>query len=1069
MLDFFFIDHIPENAIKGEYNYWIVFLSFVIAALASYVAVSVVALFKHSTNLSKRKASILGGFFLGGGIWSMHFTGMLAYDMGMEHGYHFATTASSLLIAVLFCWLAFEQILKDDISKTSIAVSGVIVGMAVVVMHYLGMEAMDMHADLKYIPSLFALSIGIAIFAATAAIIILRQFLKQHKILHALLASCIMGVAVCGMHYTGMEASVFIPHNDHIMMQKGRDPALIVAVVLSTFFLIILPGFILSLNLIFQKSRSLKSTDKSSNWHYVYYALAWFNIITLAVSMFLNTTIIGLYHDSEEINQVCSDLQSGILSLSHNIRSAEEMLYQRLKGDNLSFDASQFSAHINDFQGRYKDIIDEINSFSIDGINYDLLKQRRLLLSKLNSALESVNMIHKEASQGLNVTQSTDSVESVYQNGINANNYLVDALNVVYNIQYDVFSHKIEHAKFIRYVEYISAVFLFTMILCATFYGYKMANIIKLEEEKKIFQNKTLDLISTTLTAYIANKAQDIDAYQDEDNIFQYILQNIVVLSDSQCGFIGEILNREDGAYFIKMHTIVQKNPDVVSAKHDIIELDINSIDKLFAHTVSSGEFLINNNMDKDMDDIFPSSFPKLNQYCGVPIYSGERLVGIVGLINKDSGYKAEDALIFKPVFSTIGAIIDSIREKRSKEAVQSEVKEINIWLDSVMQTVPHGIITISSNGKIRTANKAACETFGYSEEEIVNLYIDSLVHHDKKNKNLKLYKTIFYMGTVGIRAMPEGVEVFGTKKDKSKFPIDMSITLIEMSNGERYAIASVKDVTERKAAEDEIRRHKEHLEDMVKEQYKDLISAKEDAERANHMKSEFLANMSHELRTPMHAIINFSRQGLERLERWDVGKQQENYSRINQSGHRLSKLLNDLLDLSKLESGKVEYLMRSTQIIFVINAVINEVESLLQAKSIDVVLPEEASDIYVECDEGKIHQVLMNLMSNAIKFTQEGNKIEIKCIINDETMLMTVKDNGIGIPEDELDKVFDKFIQSTKTKTGAGGTGLGLAICKEIIEDHGGRIWAENNQDCGSSFYFTLPLTQKLQRGAND
>lgn len=246
------------------------------------------------------------------------------------------------------------------------------------------------------------------------------------------------------------------------------------------------------------------------------------------------------------------------------------------------------------------------------------------------------------------------------------------------------------------------------------------------------------------------------------------------------------------------------------------------------------------------------------------------------------------------------------------------------------------------------------------------------------------------------------------------------------------------------------------------------IRKAREAAEKANRMKTEFLANMSHELRTPMHAIISFSRLGMERIDRWNNDRQVENLDRINQSGHRLSGMLNDLLDLTKLEAGSTEYDFKTADVVSIINAAASEIEILANNKKLVLLLPKaQSSPAKVECDRGKIHQVIVNLLSNAIKFTPEGKKVSVDCFDDPQanTMNITIADEGVGIPEEELETVFDKFIQSSKTKTGAGGTGLGLAICKEIVEGHGGEVWAENNTAGGASFHVLLPMTKTQEQ----
>ena len=254
-------------------------------------------------------------------------------------------------------------------------------------------------------------------------------------------------------------------------------------------------------------------------------------------------------------------------------------------------------------------------------------------------------------------------------------------------------------------------------------------------------------------------------------------------------------------------------------------------------------------------------------------------------------------------------------------------------------------------------------------------------------------------------------------------------------------------------------------LEQKVTERTHDLELAKEVAETANLAKSQFLANMSHELRTPMHAILSFASFGLEEIDTAEKEEQIKYFSRIKDSGNRLLTLLNNLLDLSKLESGKMEYTMQKHDLRKTLESAIKEFEGLVQKKHLNYVLEDTRSALTSIYDNNRIMQVINNLLSNAIKFSPENSIITA---ILDNTTLpesntpavrLRVCDQGMGIPDTELEVVFDKFVQSSKTRTGAGGTGLGLAICKEIIAGHDGRIWASNNETGGACFTFLLPL----------
>ena len=250
------------------------------------------------------------------------------------------------------------------------------------------------------------------------------------------------------------------------------------------------------------------------------------------------------------------------------------------------------------------------------------------------------------------------------------------------------------------------------------------------------------------------------------------------------------------------------------------------------------------------------------------------------------------------------------------------------------------------------------------------------------------------------------------------------------------------------------------------------LAKAKDEAIQASVLKSEFLANVSHELRTPMNAILGFSRQCMQNIDRWNKDHQLEHLSYIQDSGKRLLHLVNNLLDLSKLESERSNFHLAPQLINPVIQKSITECSALLEEKGMHVETRGLDRPVLITIDSQKITQVMVNLLGNAIKFSEYGSAIVIECVVQSTPYAMLellVIDQGFGIPEDEFESIFDPFVQSSQTNTGAGGTGLGLSICKEIIEGHQGQIIAKENPEGGSILHLTLPMFHdelKTQQG---
>jgi signal transduction histidine kinase len=244
----------------------------------------------------------------------------------------------------------------------------------------------------------------------------------------------------------------------------------------------------------------------------------------------------------------------------------------------------------------------------------------------------------------------------------------------------------------------------------------------------------------------------------------------------------------------------------------------------------------------------------------------------------------------------------------------------------------------------------------------------------------------------------------------------------------------------------------------LSKEQEKTIIQLKD----IDRLKSEFLTSMSHELRTPLNSIIGFADVLLQGIDGDLPDLALNDIQLIHNSGKHLLALINDILDLSKIEAGKMELVHEAVDIHEVTGAVLASSTSLVKDKPVEIVtdVPDMLPSVYA--DKLRLNQILLNLVSNAAKFTLEGT-ITIKAGPDKnkpDTMLISVKDTGIGIPSEKLDTIFERFRQADSGTTRKyGGTGLGLAICKQLVEMHGGGLNVRSEEGKGSEFFFTIPL----------
>jgi len=408
--------------------------------------------------------------------------------------------------------------------------------------------------------------------------------------------------------------------------------------------------------------------------------------------------------------------------------------------------------------------------------------------------------------------------------------------------------------------------------------------------------------------------------------------------------------------------------------------------------------------------------------------------------IEKSSGYDLDNISI-----DELKTIVHELKvhqielEMQNEELLQTQVKlnKAKEQYQDLFELAPFGYLTINERAFIKEANYATCRLLLAEKEQ---LFKQTLYNYTLKSHQSVLHRHI--QAVINNKA-PRRDEIKIERIDGYVFSALIESYYVNSSDGQEKLIRLViTDVNE-------------------------LIMMRQEAEAANQAKSTFLAKMSHELRTPMHGVLGFALLGNKKAEKESVNILKGYFENIHISAKRLLYLLDDLLDLSKLEAGKMELQIKETQIDVMIQACCSNLQAKLSERKLSVVIEKSNQLTWVWCDRIRIEQVIINILSNAIKYSPEAGTIffDFDATSNDK-LKISVRDEGVGIEAGHEAKIFCAFLQDEKDKqlSCIRGTGLGLAICKEIVQLHGEKIWAKSRQEVSGGFFcFTLPLARKV------
>ena len=366
------------------------------------------------------------------------------------------------------------------------------------------------------------------------------------------------------------------------------------------------------------------------------------------------------------------------------------------------------------------------------------------------------------------------------------------------------------------------------------------------------------------------------------------------------------------------------------------------------------------------------------------------------------------------------------------------------------------GIVVASARGTIQLANPHAEELFGYSNAELIGQSLEVLIPQELRKRHEGHRDKYFERPKA--RPMGYGMDLYARKKSGEVFPVEISLGHYQLE-GEMLAVAFVTDISARKKAEADLKRANEELEQRVTERTLELTEALEREKELNDMKSRFVSMASHEFRTPLSAILS----SLSLLERYTdpahADKRDKHFVRIRSAVSNLINILDDFLSLDKLERGKTETEIETLDIAKFAKAALESLDGLLKpGQRIEYA---HAGAVEISSDRRIMQNVLLNLLSNAIKYSDEGKAIHLTTEVTDARLRISVKDEGIGIPDDEQQNMFRMFHRA-RNAVNIQGTGLGLNIVKRYVELLHGMISFSSEIGKGTAFYIDFPRYQK-------
>lgn len=421
---------------------------------------------------------------------------------------------------------------------------------------------------------------------------------------------------------------------------------------------------------------------------------------------------------------------------------------------------------------------------------------------------------------------------------------------------------------------------------------------------------------------------------------------------------------------------------------------------------------------------------------------------------------KTDYTLVYQIIIVSTLFIVAFIfwNRRLSREIVIRKIteKKIEQFKHALDQTLDSVFMFNVADLKFIYVNDGAVNQIGYQRDELLKMHPYDI----KPNFNEEEFRQLI-SPLLSEKEKSLNFETLHRHKNGNNIPVEIFLQYIQSEKNNNRFIAIVRDITERKKTEDKLKNHRLLLEEQVQERTKELTMARDEAEHANEAKSEFLSRMSHELRTPMNAILGFS-QLLEQNPDGNLAENElESVNEILTAGYHLLELINEVLDLSQVETGKLQITKDFYELTDVVTECLKLIKPLAEKSDIKIIHQQVKESTIVFIDHVRIKQVILNLLANAIKYNKNNGEIEISYEFHNKKVKLMVKDTGIGIPKNLHQRVFKPFDRLYTGTIAIEGTGIGLSLAKSLIELMHGTIGFDSIEGKGSTFWIEMDLTK--------